>query len=312
MAERDWIQTYFAPAASAPGADGLRDDVCTLTTGAGVATVATVDALVEGVHFLSSDPVDTVARKLVRVNVSDILAKGAAPAEALLTLGWPEGRGEEDLARFAEAFTDEVSNWGATLVGGDTTASPGGLFLSLTLTGTCGPRGPVRRSGAREGDDLWVTGEIGAACLGFRALQARRESDSWVDAYRVPRLPPPTVRELVNDHATASMDVSDGLLGDARTLAAASGLGVEVDLDRVPFAGGRPDLQEMLQLATWGDDYQVLMAAPPTSAALIASEAKESGIQIARIGSFRSGHGIEAYSGGRLVNLPVTLGFEHG
>ncbi|MEZ5954592.1 MAG: thiamine-phosphate kinase [Hyphomonas sp.] len=312
MAERDWIARYFAPAAASDGAAGLKDDVCVLTCDASRALVATVDALVEGVHFLTSDPISSVARKLVRVNVSDILAKGAAPSEALLTLGWPEGRSEGELALFADALAEELEAWGARLVGGDTTASPGGLFLSLALTGMCGARGPIRRQGARDGDELWVSGDIGAACLGFRALQAGDGANPFVDAYQELRLPPESIAGLVRDHAAASMDVSDGLLGDARQLAEASGLAVHIDLDRVPFAGGEPDLKEMLQLATWGDDYQVLMAAPPTSASLISQEASESGIKITRIGSFQSGHGLTVMSGGTLVNLPETLGFEHG
>lgn len=311
MGERDWISRYFKPLAAAPGAAALSDDVAALTV-PDHALIVTADALIEGVHFLSSDPIGSVARKLVRTNVSDILSKGALPQEALLTLGWPKGRDEADLAVFAEALGDELDAWGAQLIGGDTTTSPQGLYLSLTLTGACGPRGPVRRSGGREGDSLWVTGEIGAACRGFRALQARQTGDPWVSAYRVPRLAPLTIAGLVHDHATASMDVSDGLLGDLRTLATASGLGADLDLGAVPFAGGAPDLEEMLALATWGDDYQVLFAAPATSAALIASEAAEAGIRATRIGSLVSGSGLAVTLDGATVNLPETLGFEHG
>ncbi|MCA8905409.1 MAG: thiamine-phosphate kinase, partial [Hyphomonas sp.] len=134
MAERVWIAKYFAPAAVSPGAAGLLDDVAELATGSD-ARIVTTDALIEAVHFLRSDPPETVARKLVRVNVSDILAKGARPSEALLTLAWPQGRDEAELARFAEALTDELEHWNIQLLGGDTTSSPGGLFLSLTLTG---------------------------------------------------------------------------------------------------------------------------------------------------------------------------------
>ena len=311
MGERDWISRYFKPLAASPGAAALSDDVAALTM-ADHAMIITADTLIEGVHFLSSDPIESIARKLVRVNVSDILSKGAVPREALLSLGWPRGREEADLAAFAEAFGDELGLWGAQLIGGDTTTSPQGLYLSLTLTGGCGSRGPVRRSGGREGDSLWVTGEIGAACLGFRALQARRTGDPWIPAYRVPRLAPLAVADLVQDHATASMDVSDGLLGDVRTLAAASGLAAELDLGAVPFAGNAPEIEEKLELATWGDDYQVLFAAPPTSAALIASEAAETGIRVTRIGTLTAGSGLAVTLDGAPVNLPETLGFEHG
>jgi len=309
VAERDWISRYFKPLAVSEGAAGLTDDVAQLS-GAGP-LIVTTDALVEGVHFLSSDPIESVARKLVRANVSDILAKGARPREALLTLAWPKGRDEGELARFAGALGEELSAWGAQLIGGDTTSSPGGLFLSLTLTGVCGPRGPVRRAGARAGDALWVTGEIGAACLGFKAIQSGRSQDQTVTDYRSPRVQPMTIAGLIHDHATASMDVSDGLLGDARQLADASGLAVEIDLGAVPFAGSPASLEARLELATWGDDYQVLFAAPAASASLIAAEALESGVQVTRIGAFSIGRGLTARLEKEPVNLPERLGFEH-
>lgn len=311
MGERAWIAKYFMPLAASPGAAALLDDVAELSAGEGP-LIATVDALVEGVHFLASDPIESVARKLVRANVSDILSKGARPREALLTLGWPQGRTEKDLARFAQALGEEISAWNVQLVGGDTTSIPAGLFLSLTLTGVCGPRGPIRRKGARAGDSLWVTGEIGAALRGFRALQLHREDDPWVSAYRQPALPPLAIAGLVQDYATASMDVSDGLLGDAQMLAAASGLALVVDLGKVPYAGSPVGLEERLELAIWGDDYQILFATPATSDAMVASQADQQGIRITRIGEFVTGSGLSAVLEGKSVNLPETLGFEHG
>jgi len=309
--ERDWISKYFRPLAVSPGADGLNDDVAELSSD-GRRTVINVDALVESVHFLSSDPIEAIARKLVRTNVSDIIAKGARPHEGLLTLGWPKDRDEAQLARFAAALGEELGLWGARLIGGDTTASPNGLFLSLTLTGRCGPNGPVRRNGAQAGDDLWVTGEIGAACRGFGALQAGHAESPWVSAYREPELAPRSIIELVQTYASASMDVSDGLLGDARTLAAASASGLSVDLGAVPFAGGADSLEERLALATWGDDYQVLFAARATVADQLEKDAAELGIGITRIGRFTAGAGLSAHLGGISVNLPETMGFEHG
>ncbi|WP_375209274.1 thiamine-phosphate kinase [Hyphomonas jannaschiana] len=311
MGERDWISRYFAPLVASPGAAALRDDVAELSTPSGP-VIATVDALVEGVHFFPDDPVDTIARKLVRANVSDIIAKGARPLEALLTLGWPGARPEEQLARFAAALGDELSSWGIRLIGGDTTASPQGLFLSLTLTGQCGPDGPIRRSGAQAGDRLWVTGAIGAAFLGYRAHRDGRVDDPHVAAYREPQLAPLAITGLLRDCATGSMDVSDGLLGDARMLAEASGLSVTVDLDAVPYAGGALTLEERLVLASWGDDYQVLFAAPESATFRILAYAGEEGIKVTQIGSFASGAGLTACMDGARVNLPERLGFEHG
>jgi thiamine-monophosphate kinase len=311
VGERDWISKYFRPLAVSPGADGLNDDVAELSLDRR-RTVINVDALVESVHFLSSDPIETIARKLVRTNVSDIIAKGARPHEAVLTLGWPKDRDEAQLARFAAALGDELSHWGARLIGGDTTASPNGLFLSLTLTGLCGRNGPIRRSGAQTGDELWVTGEIGAACRGFRALQAGQAESPWVSAYREPELAPLSIIELVQAYARAAMDVSDGLLGDARTLSAASACALNIDLGAVPFAGGADNLEERLALATWGDDYQVLFAVPAASADQLKKDATELGIGITRIGRFNAGAGLSAHLEGISVNLPETMGFEHG
>ncbi|MFN4024673.1 MAG: thiamine-phosphate kinase [Hyphomonas sp.] len=307
MAEKDWIRRYFAPLARSPGAADLTDDTAELTPASGP-VIATVDAMVEGVHFFADDPIDAVARKLVRVNVSDILASGARPHEALLTLGWPEGRSEDDLAAFAAALGDELARWGASLIGGDTVTAPAGLFLSLTLTGAClGPR-PVRRGGGRAGDDIWVTGEIGAARLGYLWKTAGQGEARWLAALQEPELPPPAAARLIAAEATAAMDISDGLLGDLAALAAASGLAATLDLDRVPFAGGAVSLAERLDLASWGDDYQLLFAAPPESAAAIAG----SGLPAARIGHLAIGAGLSVIANGAAVNLPETLAFEHG
>ena len=311
MGERDWIARYFAPLVTAPGADALRDDVAELSV-AGGRVIATTDALVEGVHFLPSDPIESVARKLVRVNVSDILAKGARPHEALLTLGWPPGRQEAQLARFAGALGEELERWNVRLIGGDTTASPQALFLSLTLTGICGPGGPVRRNGAKAGDVLWVTGEIGAACRGFGALEAGQLADPHIPAYREPSLAPLQATGLLQACATASMDISDGLLGDARMLALASGVAVRVDLAAVPFAGGADGPEDRLKLATWGDDYQILFSAREESSSQIAAWAAELGMKVTKIGTFNTGSGLTAHLDGTAVNLPETLGFEHG
>lgn len=310
MAERDWIRKYFAPLAGSAGAAGLSDDTAQLGTWKRPVAVTT-DAMVEGVHFLAADPIASIARKLVRVNVSDILSAGAVPREALLTLGWPAGRQESDLAAFAEALGGELLRWNIALLGGDTVASPLGLFLSLTLTGECVGEALVRRGGARPGDDLWVTGEIGAARRGF-AARAAGETSPHLAALLEPELPPLEAGGLTAQHATAAMDVSDGLLGDALQLAEASGLAAEVQLDAVPFAGGAASAAEAIELASWGDDYQLLFTVPvgKRDALLRLAELKQ--VRISRIGRVREGQGLVASWHGEAVNLPETIGFEHG
>lgn len=308
MSEKDWISTYFAPIATAEGADGLRDDVARLSSNA--QTIITVDAVVEGVHFLATDPLDTVAQKLVRVNVSDCLASGAWPVEAVLTLGWPSGRTERELSTFAAALGRELSAWGISLLGGDTVTHSGALFVSLTMTGVCHGEGPVRRSGALVEDDVWLSGVIGAAKLGYDAIQAG-EASEFDAVYRVPNLPKPDIALLIAQHATASLDVSDGLLSDSKCLANASKTQLDIDLDAVLFANNPKSTKEKLALATWGDDYQCLFTAPVTSRVPIENWANSSGQLLSRIGSVRIGEGISISSCGICINLPETLGFEH-
>jgi len=310
MAEQDWIRRYFAPLAAAPGAARLTDDTAELSPASGP-VVITTDAMVESIHFLASDPIGTIARKLVRVNVSDILASGAEPGEALLTLGWPSGRTETELAAFAGALGDELAVWGASLIGGDTVSSPGGLFVSLTLTGRCLGAAPIRRGGAAPGDEIWVTGVIGGPRRGFLA-RAAGEPGPWTASLLVPDLPPIAAAGLLVRHATAAMDVSDGLLGDARTLAQASGAGAEIALESVPFADGASNLSEMLDLATWGDDYQLLFTARPESASSLLRDAQASGIPISCIGLIRTEPGLAALAENRPVNLPETVAYQHG
>ncbi|MEO1406205.1 MAG: thiamine-phosphate kinase, partial [Pseudomonadota bacterium] len=232
MSEFDWIAKYFAPLAKGAGAVGLTDDVAQLVP---ENRIITTDALIETVHFLSTDPIDTVARKLVRVNVSDVLAKGAKPAEALLTICWPKTRTEDQLRRFAEAFGDELAKWDIDLAGGDTVTSPSTLFLSLTLTGALPEgAGPIRRSGAKPGDTVWITGEIGWGGVGLADAKANKSSEA-AGRYRVPEIPSITLADTILTHANASMDVSDGLVADLTKLLTASGCGAEIALDTVPL-----------------------------------------------------------------------------
>jgi thiamine-monophosphate kinase len=310
MAERDWIKRYFAPLASTAGAAGLRDDVAQLAGDS--KHIITTDALVETVHFLASDPIETIARKLVRVNVSDILSKGARPSQALLTLGWPDARPEQELALFANAFGDELSAWKTNLIGGDTVRSPSGLFLSLTLTGTCIGDGPVRRSTASAGDTLWVTGTIGQGGLGLAAALAEDDSSPHLAHYRTPHLPEIAITEAIAGFATASMDVSDGLLGDVLGLAEASQLGAEIALETVPFAVKTSDLAAMMEAAIAGDDYQILFAAAPKDRKALREFSERTGIKITEIGCLNAELGLKVTKNGTRVNLPETLGFEHG
>lgn len=298
MNEINWIRTYIAPLVHAPGAEGLRDDVALLS--AKGATIATMDTLVEGVHFLSTDPVDTVGLKLIRVNVSDILAKGALPSEALLSIAWPKARGEADFQSLMAGLQRDLETFGVALIGGDLVGTDGPLTLTLTLTGACIGPAPIRRSGGQAGDHLWISGEIGWGGLGLKAAKSGGDIDT-ANRYRVPQISDLGAASVVAAQAKASMDISDGLFIDVARLAEASECGVKLDLDRIPLAKPSTDLDQIFAQCTAGDDYQILVAAAP-------------GVQVSgltQIGELTESPGLSLYLQGQRVNAPSILGFEH-
>ena len=282
--------------AGAPGAYDLRDDVAEIQPG----LIATKDAIVEGVHFLPDDPISTVAQKLVRVNVSDIIAKGGKPDAALLALIWPKARPVSELEEFTRGLGKDLTRWGAHLVGGDTTSTDGPLTLSLTLLGRVGPRGPVRRSGAQAGDDVWVSGTIGDGVLGLLAARGAfgdlmaEARNLMVSRYRVPEPPRLKFADLVARVARAAIDVSDGLVADARHVAEASGVSLVIDAEDVPLsATGKSYLDngkvELKTLLTGGDDYQTLFTAP----ASFHDEIAAAGEAVTLIGRVEEGKGVK-------------------
>ncbi len=314
MDEFDLIRRYFAPLATSPGADGLNDDVAEIAPG----LIATKDAIVEGIHFLPDDPLETVAQKLVRVNVSDIIAKGGKPDAALLALVWPKGRPHEQLEGFARGLRKDLDRWGAHLVGGDTTSTDGPLTLSLTLIGKVGARGPVRRSGAKVGDDVWVTGTIGDGWLGLQAatsklgLLSAEASNLLVSRYRVPEPPRLPFADFVAAHASASIDVSDGLVADAGHVAAASGAGIVIRAAAIPLSAVCQSYLDnarvtLAQLLTGGDDYQTLFTAPATARDQIAME----GQPVARIGEVVAEPGVLVLDAAGAPMQLARTGFRH-
>jgi len=268
--EFDAIRTLFAPLATSAGARGLTDDAALLDG----KWVVTTDAIVEGIHFLPDDPIATVAMKALRVNVSDLIAKGAAPSTALLTLIWPKSRAAEEIEQFAASFGGDLAKFGMTLLGGDTTSTDGPLTVSVTAFGApLGERTPARGD-AQVGEDVWlVGGEIGSAWLGLQLrtgamsleeLRRGRDEDSaradarmmagqtpdyltlpgeefdaeagWLmSTYLVPFVRPECAK-IVARFAGASMDVSDGLVADAGKLAAASGVALRIEANAIPFS----------------------------------------------------------------------------
>jgi thiamine-monophosphate kinase len=295
--------------ATAPEARGLLDDVAVLD-----GLVITHDSISEGVHFLSSDPPASVGWKLVAVNLSDLAAKGAVPAGALLSLTL-SGEGEWE-SEFLTGVEHACESYALPLIGGDTIALPHGAphVLGLTAIGRAGPHIPGR-SGGKPGDALWLVGTVGDAAAGLAQLRAdRRATGPLVDIYRRP-IPQLRAGEILATEAHAMMDVSDGLLLDARRLAEASGCTAAIDLDDLPlssaFAAERGSgLDSRLFAATGGDDYALLAALPPELDAATLPLPK--GTRISRIGTLVAGEAsLSLTSGGDPVELPERLGFEH-
>jgi thiamine-monophosphate kinase len=270
--EDNLIARYFRPLATDPGALGLIDDAAILAS-TGQDLVVTTDAIVEGVHFLPDDPPDTIAHKALRVNLSDLAAKGATPAGFVLTLALRDAR-EAWLAPFAEAIGEDAATFGCPLLGGDTVSTPGPLMISVTAFGHVPAGKMIRRDGARAGDRIAVTGTIGDAALGLRILRGDipREGldapsrEALVQRYRVPR-PRNAIAAAVRAHATAAMDVSDGLAGDLAKLCAASGVSATIEIPAIPLSEPTRALLAEAQVSleniiAGGDDYEVLCTVP--------------------------------------------------
>jgi len=294
--EFELIRRLFAPLARHPGALGLIDDAALLDCPSGEYLVLTTDAIVAGVHFLADDPPDLVARKLVRVNLSDLAAMGAAPVGLLMAACFGERVTTSWLEEFAEGLAADCETFGVSLLGGDTVETRGPSTFAVTAVGTVEIGKELRRSTARPGDRVWVSGTIGDGALGLIAAQnlATRLSPDHVaflaDRYRVPQPRVALGRELAGV-ATAAMDISDGLVGDLGHICAASGVLAVIEAARVPFSPAAAaaisvGLGEGLTTAlTGGDDYELLFTAPPTFDERIAAIAARIGARLTAIGT---------------------------
>ena len=314
------IKRFFAPLAG-PGGLGLKDDAAIVECPPGRQLVVTVDALVEGVHYLPTDPPDLVARKLLRVNLSDLAAKGARPLHYLLTTALPKSFGDDWVERFAAGLAQDQRIFGVDLLGGDSVATPGSAVLSLTALGDVASGTAIRRSGARPGDRVWVSGTIGDACLGLKMLRGEHGELPPADrAALAARFQVPEPRTALGPRlvglANAMCDVSDGLVADLGHICEASEVGATVELAAVPLSAAARrlaagDVNIAVQLATGGDDYELLFTAPPDASAAIERLAVELNLPITPIGRIESGSGV------RLVDeagrpIPVAApGYRH-
>ncbi len=263
MKEFDWIARYLAPLASHPGALGLKDDAALLAAPSGHELVLTQDAMTAGVHFFADDPPDLIARKLLRVNLSDLAAKGAKPLGYLLSLLLPAETADSFLAGFSGGLLEDQRIFGLSLLGGDTCRINGPLTLSLTAIGQVPQGKMIRRCGARPGDGLYVTGTLGDAALGLRVRQGLLPADDFLlERYLLPQ-----PRQLPDINVTACLDISDGLAQDAGHLAAASGVKIVIDRQKLPLSKSALRLLNTVAdfescILDGGDDYELLFTAP--------------------------------------------------
>ena len=301
--EFDLIARLLAPIARDPAALGLTDDAAVLDVPAGRQIVATADALVADVHFRAEDPPDAIAEKALAVNLSDIAAMGGEPLGHLLTAAWPAGLAYDWIEAFCAGLGAAGERWGSALLGGDTVATPGPLTLSVTALGTVPTGRALTRAGARPGDVLCVSGPIGDAALGLKRLKAGAGNDDAAAQRYLRPVPRLDLGHQLVGHATACLDVSDGLVADAGHIAEVSRVAVVIEAEKVPLsevaqaalATGEIDLAGLL---TGGDDYELLFTAPDAS----------HGVEIGRV---EAGEGVRVVDGKGQPMALTDTGWRH-
>jgi thiamine-monophosphate kinase len=320
------IQGFLAPLARGfAGALGLQDDCALLTPEPGTELVLKTDPVAEGVHFLPDDAPGDVAWKALAVNISDLAAKGAIPIGYLMALSFPTPPSSDWLAAFAQGLETAQQEFGCHLMGGDTDRRPGPITISITAVGRVPQGRMVRRNTARPGDAVLVSGTLGDAALGLLLRRNARLAPTWglseADADHLRRRylrPQPRLglADALREHATAAMDISDGLAKDLGRMCAASGCGAKVRLADLPLsaAAGKAlaaDPRLMLSIAAGGDDYEVLAAVSPDKASDFVAAAGRAGIGMRRIGTL-TGDSDVIFEGGD--GLPVSFpssGWDH-
>jgi thiamine-monophosphate kinase len=314
-AEDRLIARYFRPLATTPGAFALVDDAAALTPPPGCDLVLTTDGVIAGVHFFPDDRPGDVARKALRMNLSDLAAKGARPLGFLLSLALPAGADDVWLSAFAAGLGDDAAHYGCPLFGGDTDHTPGPASVSIAAFGAVPQGKMVRRSTARPGDCVVVTGTIGDAALGLKLRRDRGLAQRWrltdaaaahlTERYLLPQ-PRNALAEAVLHHASAAIDVSDGLVGDLAKLCRASAAAGDIDVARVPLSdaaraavAAAPALLETA--LTGGDDYEIALTLSPDKLAEFQAAARAAGIAATEIGRVQAGEGTRFVHGGKAL-----------
>ncbi len=305
-AEFDLIKSYFAPLTNGyKEAYGLTNDAALISLDNDRSSVVTMDTLVEGVHFFSSDPAGDIARKCLRVNLSDLAAMGAMPVGYTLSMAYRDDITSNWVQDFTAALAEDQYTFNCHLIGGDTVSTPGPLTITIACFGSVPRAQCLKRSTAKEGYDIWVSGTIGDSTAGLKILKGeltcsdKDHSEFLIKSYRVPN---PRVKlgvTLLQDEISiTALDVSDGLMADAGHIAKESGLQGRIFADAVPLSPAFKALyqstpEEGLKTAvTGGDDYELLFTAPPSERATIENLSLQLALPITRIGITQAGMGI--------------------
>ncbi|MEE8302793.1 MAG: thiamine-phosphate kinase [Candidatus Tectomicrobia bacterium] len=315
MGEFETICRYFAPLSDGfAGAHGLTDDTASLLIGDGNEAVITLDTMVSGVHFLSTDPPDLIARKLLRVNLSDLASAGATPRTYFLSLSLPSSIIDNWIAAFAGGLAADQVSFGVVLGGGDTTSTPGPLTLSLTAIGEAPQGQAISRAGAQAGQDIYVSGTIGDAALALALIQsggvehALRDAPALMARYRLPE-PRVSLGTSLRGLATAAIDVSDGLVADLGHICRTSAVGAEVEAATVPLS---PEARNLLskrgdwseRVFSGGDDYELLFTARPEDAGKLSALSEMLALPLTRIGRTTEGDSpVLVSASGEIISL---------
>jgi thiamine-monophosphate kinase len=319
-AEDRLIARYFRPLATAAGAFGLIDDAAALTPPPGCDLVLTTDGVIAGVHFFPDDPPEMVSRKALRMNLSDLAAKGATPLGFLLSVALPAGSAEAWLGAFAAGLAEDAARYGCPLYGGDTDHTQGPISVSIFAFGSVPQGKMVRRSTARPGDCIMVTGTIGDSAIGLKLRRDRTLARRWglapdaaahlEDRYLLPQ-PRNALAAAVLQYASAAIDVSDGLAGDLAKLCRASSVAADIDVARVPLSdaaraaiAAEPALLETA--LTGGDDYEIVLTLAPQKLAAFRAAAEAAGVATTEIGRVQKGEGTRFLEHGKALTFAET------
>ncbi|MBL8627995.1 MAG: thiamine-phosphate kinase [Rhodospirillaceae bacterium] len=322
LGEFEFIRQLLAPLSrNAPGAFNLTDDAAALSISHGHELVLTKDAVVAGVHFFADDPPDLIARKALRVNLSDLAAKGAKPVGFLMALALPQSIDDDWLKIFTTGLGADVDTFACPLLGGDTVATPGPLTISITALGEVKAGHMIHRHGALSGDILCVSGTIGDAALGldvargsYAGLSAANKQ-FLLDRYRVPQ-PRLSLGQALANRDSACLDISDGLCADVGHICEQSGVGAVIEVAQLPLSdAARAVLQHypdaIHRVLTGGDDYELALAIPPANLAATQDHGRKNGVIVTPIGRFVEGGAVTVLDGnGRALALS-SPGYHH-